>query len=74
LLVARIDRLAEDARMMWRILAAQADIAERLGSPEEAEGLRDEAREIVAFIADNAGSEELRASFLASPDANSLLS
>jgi hypothetical protein len=46
--------------------------AER-GEAEQAEALRREAREIVTFIAEHAGSAELRTSFLTRPSVRAVV-
>jgi ATP/maltotriose-dependent transcriptional regulator MalT len=60
-------------RMLWQILAALAEIESRRGHVAEAENLRAQAREVIAFIADHAGTPELRASFLNLPDVRAVL-
>ena len=60
-------RLAQEMnaqRILWQILGALADIEERQGKTAVAVELRDQAKDIITYIADNAGSEELRDSFL----------
>jgi len=60
-------------RMLWPILAALSQIEAQRGNPVEAQALRQQAREIVEFIADHAGSPELRASFLNLPDVQDVM-
>jgi len=59
------------------ILARLARLSEKesallLGKPDEAETLLTEARDVAAYICDNAGSDELRESFLALPGSQRL--
>ena len=51
-------------RMLWRILVELGNVAEIGGQMEEVQSLQTEAREIIAYIADHCGSDELRTSFL----------
>lgn len=60
-------------RLLWLILAAQADLAAARGAPVEAAALRAQAREILAYIADHAGAPDLRAAFLAQLPVRTLL-
>jgi len=60
-------------RMLWLILASLAELEDLLGNAAEAGNLRVQAREIITYIADHAGSEDLRASFLSLPDVQSIL-
>lgn len=60
-------------RILWQILAALAEIESRRGHVAEAENLRAQAREVIAFIADHAGTPELCASFLTRPDVRAVL-
>jgi tetratricopeptide (TPR) repeat protein len=60
-------------RMLWQILAALAEIESRRGHVAEAENLRAQAREVIAFIADHAGTPDLRTSFLNLPDVRAVL-
>jgi predicted ATPase/class 3 adenylate cyclase len=60
-------------RVLWRILAAMASVAAEDGDAEREKVLYREAREIVAFIADHAGTAELRACFLSRPDVRAVL-
>ena len=62
--------VAEDTgerTILWQILATLGDLEGMSGNQAEAERLRREAREIVNYIAENAGSDALRDSFLAQP-------
>jgi tetratricopeptide (TPR) repeat protein len=52
----------------WQILAALAEIDERLGDQDKADSWRAQAQEIVNNIADHIGHEDLRLSFLAKPE------
>jgi len=58
-------------RLLWRILALQSELADR---PAAAQALLAQARAILVAIADHAGSPELRASFLARPAVNVVVS
>jgi tetratricopeptide (TPR) repeat protein len=60
-------------RLLWRILAVQAELAAQAGRLAEAEALLGQARAILANMADRAGSPELRASFLARPAVRAVL-
>ena len=60
-----------ERRMRWRILTGLAEI---VGDVQEAAELRQSAREIVAYIAGNAGRPEIRQSFLNRPDVRRLAS
>jgi len=68
----RAERIGQQ-RMLWPIVALQADLAAEAGEAAQAEALRAQARSIVTSIADHAGSPELRASFLARPAVRALL-
>jgi tetratricopeptide (TPR) repeat protein len=59
-------------RTQWAILAASSEVESRLGNSNEADSLRQQAREIVAFLAENIDVPELRASFLSLPDVRNL--
>jgi tetratricopeptide (TPR) repeat protein len=60
-------------RLLWPILAALAEIAALIGTPENAAAFRGEAREIVDTIAAHAPSDHLRESFLATAGVRALL-
>ena len=63
---------AQDERaVLWQILASLADVEEACGDADAAEQLRDEARTVVADIAEHAG--ELRDTFLSQPAVAQLL-
>jgi ATP/maltotriose-dependent transcriptional regulator MalT len=64
----------ESRHVLWQLCAVAAEIAGERGEAARAEGLRDEARRIVAAIADNVAAPELRASFLRRPAVQKLLS
>jgi tetratricopeptide (TPR) repeat protein len=70
LLEAKVIAEEKDERIfLWQILATLGDLEEMRGDAAEAEKLREQACEIIRYIADHAGEEEdLRASFLAQPD------
>lgn len=52
-------------RALWPILVNLADVEADLGNEAEAAKIRKTAKEVIEFIAEHAGSEELRESFLA---------
>ncbi|MCZ7570592.1 MAG: adenylate/guanylate cyclase domain-containing protein [Ardenticatenaceae bacterium] len=54
-------------RTSWPILFALSELEIRRGNLAEAETLRRQAREVVEYIADHAGTLELRAAFLNLP-------
>jgi hypothetical protein len=58
-----------ERRMRWQILAGLAEVAE---DEMEAAELRSSARDIVTYIADNAGRPEYRGSFLNRPEVQRL--
>jgi tetratricopeptide (TPR) repeat protein len=65
--VARSEAAAIDGRMiLWQILSALSEAEAAQGNHAEAQALRQQAREIVAYVADHC-PPELRASFLAWP-------
>jgi DNA-binding SARP family transcriptional activator len=51
-------------RILWEILAAQAEIAAAQGETETAVGLRRQAEAVIQFIAEHIEEEDLRAGFL----------
>jgi hypothetical protein len=55
-------------RMLWQILWELSQLEAAAGDASAADRYKQEAREIVTTIADQAGSRELRASFLALPE------
>ena len=61
----------EERAILWQILVSLADVEEACGDGAEAERLRDEARAVVADIAEHAG--ELRSAFLGQPAVARLL-
>jgi hypothetical protein len=61
----------EERAVLWQILVTMANVEEACGDADAAERLRDEARTVVADIAEHAG--EMREMFLARPDVVSLL-
>jgi DNA-binding SARP family transcriptional activator len=61
-------------RLLWSILWELSQLEAAVDNIDEAERLRQQAREIVISIADHTGSEELRASFLALPEVRAILS
>jgi tetratricopeptide (TPR) repeat protein len=54
--------------VLWQILANLARIEAVIGNPEEAASLRSQTQEVITYIANHAGSDDLRASFLKQPD------
>ena len=62
----------EARRMLWLILWKLSQLEAATGNTDEAERLRRQARKIVAYIADHAGSAELRTSFLALPEVQTI--
>ncbi len=74
LLEARI--VAEETgarRVWWRILGALWELETAVGNPTTAQQHRRQAQEIITTVASHAGSDELRASFLAQPAVQRLL-
>lgn len=57
---------------LWRILALLADLEEAHGRHDDALASRRRAQEIVVYIADHAGNDDLRDSFLALPEVRRL--
>jgi len=57
---------------MWPILGKLSQLEAAAGNTAEAERLRQQAQEIVTYIADDAGSEALSSSFLALPEVQAL--
>jgi DNA-binding SARP family transcriptional activator/tetratricopeptide (TPR) repeat protein len=75
--LAEARAVAEDTGerpILWQILVALSDLESMRGNQPEADTLRCQAREIVCYIADNAGSKALRDSFLAQPAVARILS
>ena len=64
--------LQEERAVLWQILASLADVEEASGRIDAAEELREEARKIIGYIVEHAG--ELRETFLARPEVQSVLS
>jgi predicted ATPase/class 3 adenylate cyclase len=65
------NRMAEQLgsrRIWWKCLASLAEVTARRGDQAQAEIYRGQGREITDFIAEHAGSEELRDSFLSLPE------
>jgi tetratricopeptide (TPR) repeat protein len=61
----------EERAVLWQILATLADVEESCGDAAAAKRLREQARNVVSYIAEHAG--ELRATFLARPAVAQLL-
>jgi class 3 adenylate cyclase/tetratricopeptide (TPR) repeat protein len=59
--------------ILWQILATLSDLERMGGNRAEAGELRGQAQKILDYIAEHAGSDELRDSFLAQPAAAQLL-
>jgi hypothetical protein len=59
--------------VLWQICSLLADIEAGHGNSAEAQALKDEAREAIDFIAEHAGRDDLRASFLANPQVQGIL-
>ena len=60
-------------RSLWPILMALSEIEAQRGNPAEARALRRQARAIAEFIADHAGSPELRETFLGLADVQNVM-
>ncbi len=61
-------------RALWCILPALARLAAHTGATTEAESLRHRAREVIGYIADQAGTPELREAYLNSTKMKELMS
>jgi len=59
--------------VLWRICALLADLEAERGNKTEAQSLREEARVAIDFMVEHAGGEDLRASFLAIPQVQSIM-
>ena len=71
---ARLEALALGSRrMLWRILAALAEVESQTGQAERAAAWRREAQPEVAYIASHAPTPELRDSFLSLPSVQAVL-
>ncbi|MGH2541662.1 MAG: hypothetical protein ACRDIB_02625, partial [Ardenticatenaceae bacterium] len=57
----------------WRILGTLVELETREGNRDDAEKWRHEAEEVIRYIADHAGSPELRSTFLSLPDVRALV-
>jgi tetratricopeptide (TPR) repeat protein len=60
-------------RILWQILAAMADVVEVQGDALEANTLRNQAREVVNYLANNIGDDVLKDSFQSIPAVHELL-
>lgn len=58
----------------WRCLAALAEVSSKRGGEAEAQAYREQARGVIEFIAEHAGSEALRKSFLSLPKVQGVMS
>ena len=61
-------------RILWPVLAALSSIERQAGNAAEAEKLLVAARKAVEYVADHAGTPELRASYLMQPHVQAALS
>ena len=73
-----VDALAEaeaqgSRRALWPILSALIQVEEQRGDEDAASKLRKQAREVMEYIAEHAGSPELRDSFLSQPRIRAVL-
>lgn len=59
---------------LWRVCSSLAQIEAEKGNQDEAQAFYGQARKAVDFMAENAGKEELRQSFLALPQVQTVLS
>ena len=59
--------------VLWQICALLADLEAERGKKTEAQLLREEAREAIDFMAGHAGRDDLRSSFLAIPQVETVL-
>ena len=74
--LAEASALAEETgsmRSLWQALGALCEVEAGLGNHAEAERSRERALEVVRFIAERTGSDELRDSFLALPNVRSIV-
>jgi predicted Zn-dependent protease len=60
-------------RILWQICALLADVETERGRKAEAASLRQRAKEIVEYIADHAGRDDLKATFLVLPEVKAIL-
>ncbi len=67
------ERLLGSRRFLWQILARLSELEARRGNAAEAQMLRGQAREVVAYIAAHIAAPELRTSFLARPAVQTLM-
>ena len=63
---------AGSRRVLWPVLFTLSQVETRRGHPSEAENLRQQAQEIIEYIADHT-PPDLRSSFLASPQVRAVL-
>jgi class 3 adenylate cyclase/tetratricopeptide (TPR) repeat protein len=59
--------------VLWQICFQLAELEAESGNSAESQRLMEQAREAIDFIAEHAGREELRASFLAMPEVHMVL-
>ncbi|MGD9091281.1 MAG: adenylate/guanylate cyclase domain-containing protein [Anaerolineales bacterium] len=60
-------------KALWQILPELSSMEAALGNHVEAKSLLQQAREIIEFVADHTGSNELRKSFLALPQISGIM-
>ena len=60
-------------RSLWPVLHSLSQLEAERGSHAEAESLRHEARQVVEYVADHAGSNQLRDSLLSLPDVRDIV-
>ncbi len=58
----------DERAILWKTLATLSDLERKFGQESEADKLQRQAQEIINDITDHAGSDELRASFMAQPE------
>lgn len=69
-------QVAEDSGarpILWQVLWELSQLATAVGNASAADGFRQQAQEIITYIAGHTGSEELRVSFLSMPEVKSVL-
>jgi tetratricopeptide (TPR) repeat protein len=63
-----------DREVFWRILWELSQLDQAAGKHDESERYHQQAREEISYIADHAGSDELRTAFLNMPEVQTILS
>jgi tetratricopeptide (TPR) repeat protein len=71
---AAVAEETKERTILWQISATLSDLEKMGGAKAEAERLRGQAQNVIEYIAEHAGSDEFRASFLAQPRVVELLS